>query len=195
MKITLKKIIYLLIAFIGFTLSAKAQNVAIPDTTRISVGLDAGFPNGNFSNSYNIGAGVSAQIDIPLTEKLYFTGNAGYMTYFPNNSDIGSNPEAILNVKIENMNLVPVKVGLKYFLIRGFYVQAEAGESLLINKDAVYGLNSNAFTYGPQMGIVFKLHHHNYIDGGVRYERTQSFYGDGKYNNMFAVRVAYSFNL
>ena len=76
MKITLKKIIYL-IAFIGFTLSAKAQNVAIPDTTRISIGLDAGFPNGNYSNSYNIGAGVSAQIDIPLTEKLYFTGNVG----------------------------------------------------------------------------------------------------------------------
>jgi len=93
------------------------------------------------------------------------------------------------------MNLVPVKVGLKYFLIRGFYIQAEAGESLLLNKSAIYAINNYAFTYGPQMGIVFKLHHHNYIDGGVRYERSQSLYGDGKYNNMFAVRVAYSFNL
>ncbi|WP_183575955.1 hypothetical protein HDF18_18860 [Mucilaginibacter sp. X5P1] len=194
MKITLKKIIYL-IAFIGFTLGAKAQNVAIPDTTRISLGIDGGFPNGNLSNAYNFGVGASFQIDVPLTEKLYFTGNIGYMSFFPNNNNIGSNPEAILNVKVANMNMVPVKVGLKYFLIRGFYVQAEAGESLLLNKSSIYALNTNAFTYAPQMGIVFKLHHHNYIDGGVRYERTQSFYGDGAYNNMFAVRVAYSLNL
>ena len=194
MKITLRKILYL-IAFIGFTYSAKAQNVAIPDTTRLSVGLDGGSPNGGFSNSYQYSIGASLQVDVPLTEKLYFTGNLGFNSFFPQ-SNIGSNPEAILNVKVAHMNIVPLKAGLKYFLIRGFYVQGEVGESLLINKSAVYALNSLGLTYAPQMGIVFKLkNNRKYIDAGVRFERTQSFYGDGGYNNFFALRIAYAFNL
>jgi hypothetical protein len=193
MKITLKKIIYL-IAFIGFTLGAKAQNVAIADTTRISLGVDASIPGGNFGNSYTVGAGASFQVDVPLTEKLYFTANLGFNSFFPNNA-IATNPYAINNVKLNNMNLVPLKVGLKYFLIRTFYIQGEAGESLLLNKTGIYALNSTAIVFAPQLGIVFKLKNKNYIDAGIRYEFLQSFYGDGAYNHYLAARVAYAINL
>jgi hypothetical protein len=192
MKITFRKFFYLL-AFISFTLGAKAQNTAVPDTTRISVGLDGSHPEGNFAGSYTFGIGASVQVDIPWTEKLYVTGSVGYMDYSPNSS--GSSPEEIINVKLSNLELAPIKVGLKYFLIRTFYVQGEVGETLLLNKSAVYGLNSFGLTYAPQMGILFKLKHKNYIDGGVRFERAQSFYGDGGYNNFWGVRVAYAFNL
>jgi len=193
MKITLKKIIYL-IAFLSFAIGAKAQNSAVPDTTRVSVGLDGGVPNGTFNDSYAYNIGASAQIDVPITEKLYFTGNIGFNLFSPN-TNIGENPQAIQGVKVANMEILPAKVGLKYFLIRTFYLQAEGGESLLLNKSAVYGLNSTGLTYAGQMGILFKMPNRRYIDVGFRYEGVQSFYGDGHYNNFIAARVAYAFNL
>lgn len=193
MEITLKKIIYL-IAFVGFTLSAKAQNTAVPDTARLTIGLDAGKPNGGFGNSYKFDLGGSLQLDVPLTEKFYFTALAGFDTYFPNNN-VNTNPIGIVNVAPANMDLIPLKVGIKYFLIRTFYVQGEVGESYLVNKTAVYGLDSFGLTYGPQIGLLFKLHNRKYIDAGFRYEFQQSFYGDGGYNKMFALRIAYGLNL
>ena len=193
MNITLKKFLYL-IAFIGFTLGAKAQNVAIPDTTRISLGVDFGRPGGAFGKAYTVGVGGSFQVDLPITEKLYVTGNAGYLSFFPNNS-ISTNPYAITNVKLANLNMVDAKLGLKYFLIRGFYIQGEIGESLLLNKTAIYALNSTGIMFAPQMGITFKLPNRHYIDAGIRYEFLQSYYGDGAYNHYLAARVAYAINL
>ena len=193
MKITLRKTLYL-IAFLGFTLGAKAQNVAIPDTARLTLGVDAGKPGGSFGNYYKVSAGVSLQGDFPITEKLYVTGSLGYASFFPNN-DLTVNDRAIVEVKIANMNMSYLKAGLKYFLIRGFYVQGEIGENLLLNKSAIYALNSNSITFDPQMGIVFKLPNHKYIDAGLRYSFDQSFYGDGNYNHYFALRIAYGLNL
>lgn len=192
MKITLQKLVYLL-AFITFTLAAKAQDSAVPDTLRLSIGVDGSYPQGSFSNMYTFGIGGSLQLDLPITPKLYATANGGYSVFSPNNS--GSNPEAITGVKLSAMSVAPFKIGLKYFLIRTFYVQAEGGETLLLNKSAVYALNGNGMTYAVQMGILFKLKNRTYIDGGIRYERVQSFYGDGAYNSFLGFRVAYAFNL
>jgi len=193
MKITLKKIIYL-IAFIGFTFSAKAQNTAVPDTARLTLGLDLGKPSGNLGNSYKFDLGASLQYELPLTEKFYFTANVGFDSYFPNNNVV-NNPIGLENVAPANMDLIPLRVGIKYFLIRTFYVQGEVGESYLLNKSAVYGLDSFGLTYSPQIGLLFKLHNRKYIDAGFRYEWQQSFYGDGGYNHMLALRVAYGLNL
>jgi hypothetical protein len=193
MNNTLKKIIYL-IALIGFSFSAKAQYSAVPDTTRVSIGLNGGTMDGPIGQQYKFNIGASLQVDVPYSEKLYFTGNAGYTNFSPNNSTFGNNPEAIQGVVLANMQVAPVKVGIKYFLIRTFYVQGEVGETLLLNKSAIYGLNSTAFTYAPQMGILFKLQHKSYIDAGVRLERFQSYYGDGSYNTFLGLRVAYAVN-
>jgi hypothetical protein len=193
MKITLQKLVYLL-AFVTFTLAAKAQDSAVPDTLRLSIGIDGSYPQSSFANSYTFGVGGSLQLDLPITTKLYATANAGYSVFSPNNN--GSNPEAIVGVNLSAMSVAPVKIGLKYFLIRTFYLQAEGGETLLLNKSAVYGLNGNGLTYAGQMGILFKLNkNRRYIDGGIRYERQQSFYGDGHYNTFLGFRVAYAFNL
>jgi len=192
MKIVYKKL-FILIAFISFTYAAKAQYSAVPDTARIAIGPDFSFPTGNFGNSYTIGFGASVQLDFPITEKLYVTGNAGYTMFSASNSS--SNPQYIANVKAANMNTAPLKLGLKFYLIRTFYIQGEAGETLLLNRTAVYAINGNAFTWAPQMGILFKLHNKNFIDGGIRWQKTQSFYGDGNYNTFWGVRVAYGFSL
>ena len=192
MKIAYKKL-FILLAFISFTYAAKAQYSAVPDTARITFGPDLSFPSGNFANSYNYGVGASVQLDYPLSTKLYVTGNVGYSMFKSNNS--GSNPELITNVKTANMSTAPLKLGLKFYLIRTFYIGGEAGETLLLNRTAVYGIDASAFTWAPEMGILFKLHNHNFIDGAVRWQKTQSFYGDGNYNTFWGVRVAYGFDL
>lgn len=192
MKIAYKKL-FILIALISFTYAAKAQYNAVPDTARITFGPDFSAPTGNFGNSYTYGIGASVQLDVPLSPKLYVTGNVGYTMFSASNSS--SNPNYILNVKSPNMSAAPLKLGLKFYLIRTFYIQGEAGETLLLNRTAVYAIDGNAFTWAPQMGILFKLPNHNFIDGGIRWQKTQSFYGDSNYNTFWGFRVAYGFNL
>ena len=193
MKITFTKLIYL-IALISFTLTAKAQYSPVPDTIRYSVGVDGAFPNGTFGTEYKYGLGASLQVDFPLTERIYITGNAGFDNFFAAAAST-SNPMTIINVPQVNMKYTPIKIGFKYLLIRSFYVQAEGGETLLLNKSAVYGLNSTGLDYAGSMGIIFRLKQKTYIDGSFMYEAVQSFYGDGGYNNYFAFRIAYAFNL
>lgn len=197
MRSTFTKFLYLFI-FLGLSYCAKAQESAVPDTTRYSVGVDATFPTANLNNGYLLGTGVSAQIDIPITTKWYFTGNVGYNVFFPQKSQT-ANPYSIENVSQPDLSLVPVKIGFKYFLIRTFYLQAEAGESFVLNKDAVYAYQSNALTFAPQAGLLFKLHHKNYIDFGVRFQWFQDIYSNDEsmksYNRFWGFRFAYGFNL
>jgi len=192
MEITFKKGLILL-AFIGFTGLAKAQYSAVPDTARISYGIDAGVTSGGFSEQYKTALGVSVQYDLPLTEKFYFTANLGYLDFFANNS--AQNNEHIINVPSSSMSVVPLKVGIKYYLIRTFYIQGEYGGDLLLNKSSVYGLNGTGLNYDGQIGILFKKQNKNYIDVGIRYQLQQSFYGDGEYGAMYVARIAYAFNL
>ncbi len=192
MEITFKKGLVLL-AFICFTLGAKAQYSAVPDTARLSIGIDGALTSGGFKDQYKGGIGASIQYDLPLSEHLYVTGNVGYLNLFANNSS--SNPNYIVNVKSSNMGVAPIKVGLKLFIIRTFYIQGEAGEALLLNKNAVYALNSTAFTYDGQMGILFRRTKRSYIEAGIKYSLQQSYFGDGNYGIMWGARVAYAFNL
>jgi hypothetical protein len=197
MRPTFTKFLYLVI-FLGLSYGAKAQQSAVPDTTRYSIGLDATFPTANLNNGYLLGTGASAQIDIPLTTKWYFIGSVGYNVFFPQRSQT-ANSYSIENVSQPDLTLVPVKIGFKYFLIRTFYLQGEAGESLILNKTALYANQSTALTYAPGAGLLFKLHHKNYIDFSVRFQWFQDFYDNDEslksYNRFWGFRFAYGFNL
>jgi hypothetical protein len=192
MEITFKRGLVLL-AFICFTMGAKAQYSAVPDTSRLSIGIDGVATSGGFKDEYKGGIGASIQYDLPLSEHLYVTANAGYLNLFANNGS--TNPNYIVGVKSSNMAVAPVKVGLKLFIIRTFFIQGEAGESLLLNKNSVYAINSTAFTYAGQMGILFRRKQKSYIEAGIRYQLQQSYFGDGNYGIMWGARVAYAFNL
>ena len=192
MEITFKKSLVLL-AFVCFTLGAKAQYSAVPDTSRLSIGIDGAITSGGFKDQYKAGVGASIQYDLPLSEHLYVTANAGYLNLFANNGS--SNPNYIVGVKSANMGVAPVKLGLKLFIIRTFYIQGEAGEAFLLNKNSVYAINSTAFTYDGQMGILFRRTKKSYIEAGIKYQLLQSYFGDGNYGVMWGARVAYAFNL
>ncbi|MDB5111358.1 MAG: hypothetical protein JWR67_2472 [Mucilaginibacter sp.] len=194
------KISALVLALAGFTLGAKAQSttpVAGSTTTtsssngvRFSIGVDAGIPTGNLSNSYNWNLGGSVQADIPVvSQALFVTVNAGYNNIFGKSNIAGTNLSAT------NIQLLPVKAGLKYFPISKFYVQGEAGAGFALNKAAAGFDKSAAFIYAPQVGYQFPIGGQSFIDAGVRYEGSTKFNSaiDNSKVNFVALRVAYGF--
>ena len=196
MKSTLK-ISALILAFAGFALGAKAQTAtpSVKSSTSsngviLSVGVDAGIPTGNLSNGYNWNIGGSVQADIPVAQQLFVTVTAGF------NSIQGKDNAYNTGVSAPNIQLLPVKAGLKFFPVSHFYIQGEAGAAFLLNKsDLQYG-NSTAFVYAPQIGVQLPLGGKSFIDAGVRYEATTKFTSDVDNSkvNFFGLRVAYAFD-
>lgn len=194
MKSTLK-IAALVLALAGFTLSAKAQtNPTSTKTTasgiRYSIGVDAGIPTGKLSDNYNWNLGGSLQADIPVASQLFVTVNAGYNNIFGKDVTVGA-----VTVKATDIQLLPVKAGLKFFPVQNFYIQGEAGAAFVLNKTKIGADNSTAFIYAPQIGYQFALGGTNYIDAGVRYEastKLNSAIDDSKVN-FVGLRVAYGF--
>jgi hypothetical protein len=197
MKSTLK-IATLVLAFAGLSVAAKAQTTTTSTSTkttttssgvRYSIGVDAGIPTGSFNNAYKWNLGGSVQADIPIASQLFVTVNAGYNNVF-GEKNVGST-----NVNVPNIQLLPVKAGLKYFPISNFYVQGEAGAAFLLNKTDFFNDKSTAFVYAPQVGVQFPVSGSSFIDAGVRYEATTKYssaFNNSKVN-FFGVRVAYGF--
>ena len=190
MKSTVK-ISALALAFAAFSFfGAKAQTTT-PTTTsttttasgvRFSIGVDAGIPTGKLSDSYNFNIGGSVQADIPVANQLFVTVNAGYNSIQAKND-------------FTNIQLLPVKAGLKFFPVKNFYVQGEAGAAFALNKSDLGYNKTAAFVYAPQVGYQFQLGGKNYIDAGVRYEASTKFNSDVDDSkvNFFGLRVAYGF--
>ena len=200
MKTTFK-ISALVLAFAGFALGAKAQTTTSATTTKtsdgpngivISIGADAGIPTGKLNDAYNWNIGGSVQADIPVVpHQLFVTVNAGYNSIQGKKDLLG-----VQGADAPNIQLLPVKAGLKYFPVSHFYIQGEAGAAFLLNKSDFDFDKSAAFVYAPQLGYQFPLGGKSYLDAGVRYEASTKFSSvyDGSKVNFFGLRVAYAFD-
>ncbi|MES2267887.1 MAG: outer membrane beta-barrel protein [Bacteroidota bacterium] len=187
----------LVLAFAGVSVAAKAQTTTTTTTTtnggiRYSIGVDAGIPVGNFKDTHKWNLGGSVQADIPVANQLFVTVNAGYNNVF------GKKDQVIGGITTDypNVQLLPVKAGLKYFVIPNFYVQGEAGAAFLLNKSDYYNDKSVAFAYAPQIGVQFPVSASgNFIDAGIRYEATTKYASnfDNSKVQFLGVRVAYGF--
>jgi hypothetical protein len=194
MKSTLK-ISALVLAFAGLTSGALAQTSSATTTKTsngviLSIGVDAGIPTGNLNNGYNWNIGGSVQADIPvLPQQLFVTINAGY------NSIQGKDNAYGTGLTATNIQLLPVKAGLKFFPVSHFYIQGEAGAAFALNKSDLGFNNTAAFIYAPQIGYQFPLGGKNFIDAGVRYEGSTQFTSgdDNSQVNFVALRLAYAF--
>ncbi|MBS1532120.1 MAG: hypothetical protein JSU01_17595 [Bacteroidetes bacterium] len=188
----------LVVAFAGLAYGANAQSnpasttkTASSNGVILSVGADAGIPTGKFSDSYDWNLGGSVQADIPVVKnQLFVTVNAGYNNFFGKSNINGT------GVDQTNLQLLPVKAGLKYFPVSHFYIQGEAGAAFVLNKSDFNFDNSAAFLYAPQIGYQFALGGKSYLDAGVRWEGTTKFNSnvDNSTVNFFGLRVAYAFD-
>jgi hypothetical protein len=194
------KISTIALAFAVSAISAKAQSTTPASTStsssdgvKFSIGVDAGLPTGNLSNYYNWNIGGSVQADIPVVSKqLYVTVNAGYDNFFgkSNVADGSGNVYTPINIQ-----LLPVKAGLKYFIASGFYVQGEAGAAFALNKTDLGFDKSAAFIWAPQVGYQFNVGGNNFIDAGVRYQGSTDFVSNDNTSQIhfIGLRVAYGF--
>jgi hypothetical protein len=191
------KISALILAFAGLSLGAKAQTAttAAKSSTSsngviLSIGVDGGIPTGNLSNGYNWNLGGSVQADIPVAHQLFVTVNAGYNNLYGKDNAYGT------GLKATNIQLLPVKAGLKFFPVNNFYIQGEAGAAFSLNKSELGFDNSAAFIYAPQVGVQFPLGGKSFIDAGIRYEASTKFNStiDNSTVNFFGLRVAYAFD-
>lgn len=192
------KIAALVLAFAGLSVAAKAQTTTSTSTStttkdgiRYSIGVEAGIPVGSFKDAYKWNLGGSVQADIPVASQLFVTVNAGFNNVFGKKDVLG-----VAGADVPNVQLLPVKAGLKYFVIPNLYVQGEAGAAFLLNKDKVGYDKSTAFVYAPQIGVQFPISANgNFIDAGVRYEATTKYTTDVNQTKVsfLGLRVAYGF--
>ncbi|HEK21075.1 MULTISPECIES: hypothetical protein [unclassified Mucilaginibacter] len=191
MKSTLK-IAALVLAFAGLSYSAKAQttptstSTTTPSGIRYSIGVETGVPVSNFKDSHKWNLGGSVQADIPVASQLFATVNAGFNNFFG---------KTIAGVKAPNVQLLPVKAGLKFFPVANFYIQGEAGAAFLLNKADTYNDKSTAFVWAPQIGVQFPVSASgNFIDAGIRYESTSNYVTNIDSKVKFVgLRLAYGF--
>jgi len=178
--------------FLAVAVGVKAQSKDDKVTTDrpaflLSVGPEAGIPLGNLKDHYNWTLGGSVQADYALVKRtLYINLNAGYTNIFADNTP-----------GLDDLQLIPVKLGVKYypFSNNNVYVQGQAGVSFITNSTSVYNDKSAAFVYTPQIGYLIPLGKGNYLDAAVKFDGNSKFVDGGTSNNVIGIRVAYAFKL
>jgi len=191
---SLIKSLPLLAAIMGLTLTVKAQTTKTSTTASggiiWSVGADGGITTGSLRDSHKSMVGGSIQADIPVADQFYFTANTGYNQFFGVDNVFGS------GVKAPDINIIPVKLGLKYLPIKLLYVQLEAGAAFVTNKSVLGYERTGTFIYAPQAGTQIPLGGTSYLDAGVRWEGCTNFTAndDNSRGHFFALRVAYAFS-
>jgi hypothetical protein len=190
MKNSIKTIVLVIASFLFMSSQSRAQIASGKTETygsgiRLSVGADGGIPVGSLNTAYNWSFGGSVQGDFPiLKDQLYATLNSGYNAIF-----------ASSQYNIPDIHLIPVKAGLKYFIIKQVYIQGEAGVSFLTDKNTLGSDKSAVFVYAPQAGVLLSLGGKSYLDAGFRFESNQKFFNGGTTSNFLAIRVAYAISL
>jgi hypothetical protein len=137
------------------------------ETSKFSIGLEAGIPTGSFGDFYSVAIGGSLKYDINIAAGTSFNISAGY-TSFSGKNGVGS------------AGFIPVKVGIKNYFSEGFYGEAQVGAA----KNTQSG-GGTAFAYAPGIGYTFD----GGFDIGLRYEA----WSKNGTISQFATRIAYSF--
>ena len=150
----MKKIISLSVLVVCLSFAVFAQD---SKGLKFSAGAELGFAAGNFSQTHSIGIGGSAQLEIPLQDKLQGVGYVGILSYNGKSSGVGN--------KYKGQTIIPVRVGVKYFLSGGIYGGLQAGLGFFSG----FGTGS-AFAYSPQIGYEFKTNSGKAVDATFKYD-------------------------
>lgn len=169
----LSTILSALVVMLAITLvnvnSAKAQE--------FSGGLDLAIPNGNWSDGYGVGFGLSARYEAPIQDKLNWTASAGFVS-FAGKTVTGTIFGVPYSVSNPSVTLIPVTGGIKYYFSEanaGFYGAADIGFFI-----ANQGIGTK-FGFSP--GVGYKV---NKLDFTFRFNAVSDI-------NYLGLRAAYIF--
>ncbi|MES2850134.1 MAG: hypothetical protein V4685_13835 [Bacteroidota bacterium] len=168
-----------LILLTAVTIFASAVCVAQKrEGLKLSVGPELAFTTGSFSNTHSIGIGGTAQLEIKLQEKLQGVAYGGFMFY---------NGKSVITSSTKNVGqtIIPIRIGVKYFLAGSIYGSLQAGVGLLSNY-----YTGSAFSYSPQVGYEFETKNGKSIDATLKYD---GYAKSGGGIGSFGLRIAYIF--
>ena len=178
------KLFYLILSvallFIGSNSNAQSVNSS---KLRFGLGVEGILPVGNTSNALNFGLGVTPRLQYGVSENFALTFTSGIYHFFPKTITYpasGSFPGFITEYKSD---IIPVKVGAKYFIGKNFYLAGEAG----LGFEVAEGGGPIYFLWSPGIGYATKR-----WDIGARYE---NYGGSGYSDGITALRVAYGLGL
>jgi len=138
------KKIFFLFALVAFVTIARAQQTGFIKGFHFGAGVNAALPIGDFSDSHSFGVGAEFQAEYSMLEKLSLFGSAGYTNFFGKKID-GVEGESY---KIDNVGLIPVMAGARFYPTPKFFVGGKLGVGILTGG----GDSETAFTYQPQVG-------------------------------------------
>jgi hypothetical protein len=182
----MKKIPNLLAAFlilIGSLVFTNSNAQSLPKNTfRFGIGLDGLLPVGNLSNTANFGLGLTPRLQYGVADNVALTFTAGLYHFFTKKLYINEGFGA--GSSIENdLDIVPVKIGLKAFVLPNIYIAGEAGLGFEVED----GGGPTKLIVSPGIGYASKK-----WDLGVRYEN----FSGGNYSyGVIGLRIAYGFGL
>ena len=144
------KRIILSFAVLAATLSVSAQAKESGSPIKVSLGVEAVAPFGDFAKSSKFGLGGSLQGDYNVDPTLAITLNAGYINFFGKDYTYTIPGAGTYTTKAANFGLIPVLAGIKYSFTPQLYGSAQLGVSFSTEKNG----GSN-FTYAPGVGYKF----------------------------------------
>src|ERR1700761_3545357 len=105
----MRKFLFALTVLSGFAFSSFAQTKT-DDGNKFSIGVEAGLPVGNISNSYGFVIGGSLKYDLALSQQAAFTVSAGYSSFMGKTYTVSG-----ISFKPAAAGFIPLKAGLKYY--------------------------------------------------------------------------------
>lgn len=112
----MKKLFFVLFALIVLAGISNAQN-----KITLSAGANLALPMGSFGDAAGIGFGATIGGDYIINEKLVGTATVGYIMWGGQEIDLG------LGKITTDFSAIPVLVGAKYYLNKGFYGHGQLG--------------------------------------------------------------------
>ena len=172
-----------LIIFIFFTCSnANAQSTS-KSNFRFGIGVDGLVPLSSFRSTVNYALGITPRLQYTLNNDVAFTFTTGYYHFFTKPLYIPAG-EFGAGERIQNdLDIIPIKIGAKYFVSSNFYLAGEAGLGLEVDN----GGGDSKLILSPGIGYANKR-----WDIAIRYE---NFRGQNYNYSTAGLRVAYGFGL
>lgn len=184
MKTKTSKFIGAITIALALFVCSKVNAQSVPASKfRFGIGIDGLVPVGSTANVANFGLGLTPRLQYGVSDKFALTFTSGIYHFFPKTvtyPQFGYFPGFTAKYKSD---IIPVKVGFKYFVGGNFYVAGEAGVAF----EVADGGGRDHFLWSPGIGYATKK-----WDIGARYE---NFSGNHYSDGIIGLRVAYGFGL
>src|SRR5699024_5401748 len=173
----MRKTIILSVALLFACFSAFAQK----GNNQISIGLDGGFPMGDFGKSSNLGIGGTVK-------GMYGIGTAGQVELTLGYISFGMKESS--STASASTGIIPIMVGYRHHF-NGLYVEPQLGLSMLKTKVDVMGHTASSSTsaFGWALGAGYLF---NDFDVSLRYQSASK---NGNSLGFLGLRLGYNFSL